>query len=597
MERNKTAGGYTGKSLKLAWNLAAWDYVLMLLAGLLDIALGLCVVFLTGHVFARLEICLEAGRADVVLYFLFGGYALCLFARGMYTVGYKRFYVQFYSLTAFEGRIRMRLHEKCGRISNEQFESPEIFGYTRQAQNASQNIYRLMEIVITIVLAAVNTVAITWYIASYNLLFGVFLLIAVIPNGIDLVSRTRRWKRTQARMAQLQREEEAYTEALVSARALKETRVFGAQDFLIGKWWESRKDHAQIEKGTARRLLGVHMLLLPLRIVGENAGVGVSLVLLLTGKVDFGGFSAGMAAYVSLKAAYGNLFEMVGSYFQWAQMVQPFFRFMDLPERGRKSRDDGGGTSPCGRIVLEDVSFRYPNGKEDAISHVSLCINRGETIAVVGENGAGKTTLTHLIMGLFRPGEGRVFHDGTDICMLGEDELYKGQTALFQKFNCYQASVLENITFADKEESDLARVQELLRELFADREELAADVMLGKEFGGRELSGGQWQTLALARGVYKQAGFIVMDEPTSAVDSFREQVIYELFRRNVEGRTGLIVTHRLGAVSLADRIIVLDKGRILEEGTHAQLLEKGGKYAEFWNAQAGMYSDYKKTLL
>jgi len=246
--------------------------------------------------------------------------------------------------------------------------------------------------------------------------------------------------------------------------------------------------------------------------------------------------------------------------------------------------------------VFENVGFGYPGSDRLVLRGVSLHIRAGERLALVGENGAGKTTLAKLLLGLYRPTEGRVLVDGVDLTHLDPQVWRRHAAAVFQDFQQYHLTVRENIVFGDLDQRD---DEEAIRQ--AARLSGAAsvigdlpqgyDTLLGKDFeDGQELSQGQWQKIAVARAYLRDADVLVLDEPTAALDARAEVEVYRQFRDVSAGKTVLLISHRLGSARLADRILVLNGGAIVEQGTHADLLVLGGRYAHMLGVQAQWYA-------
>ncbi|MEK8145342.1 ABC transporter ATP-binding protein [Streptomyces sp. M10(2022)] len=256
---------------------------------------------------------------------------------------------------------------------------------------------------------------------------------------------------------------------------------------------------------------------------------------------------------------------------------------------------------PAG-IHLNDVEFSYPDSPAPALRGIELTIGRGEVVALVGENGSGKTTLSKVITGLYQPTSGAVLWDGVDISMATEESLF-GQVGLIsQEPARWPMTAGTNVRIGRLEDADelgerwreattSSGIDEVLTSLPS-----GAETILSKEFiGGRDLSGGQWQRIGVGRGVYRDAAVLVADEPTAALDAKAEAIVFEGLRKASalsEGgsRTTILVTHRLVNVRRADRIIVMHQGRIEEQGTHAELMDLGGRYAEMYALQAEAYA-------
>ena len=242
-------------------------------------------------------------------------------------------------------------------------------------------------------------------------------------------------------------------------------------------------------------------------------------------------------------------------------------------------------------IALEDVTFAYPGCKEPALKDVSLHIRAGETVALVGENGAGKSTLVKLIARLYDPDRGRILFDGMDLRELSRDAVHDQMAFVFQSFGRYSASAADNIAYGDWQRllGDRERVREIA--VLAGADDMVRmlpegyDTMLGRMFGQTDLSGGEWQKIAVARAFARNAALLILDEPTSNLDARAEYQLFSRFQELARGRTTIIISHRFSTVSMADRIFVLDRGSIIESGTHEGLLAQGGSYAQLYELQ------------
>lgn len=250
-----------------------------------------------------------------------------------------------------------------------------------------------------------------------------------------------------------------------------------------------------------------------------------------------------------------------------------------------------------GEIELKNVSFHYPNQSKDILHNISIKVKPGEKIAIVGYNGAGKTTLIKLLMRLYDPSEGKILYHGKDIQNYDIDEYHKRIGVVFQDFQMYGATLFENVILDDikdnsKEEEEVTKA--LIHSGFEecmDKLPLGLNTPITTEFDekGVNLSGGEGQKVAIARAFFRQADILAMDEPSSALDPIAEYNLNTAMHEAAQNKTVFYISHRLSTTRDADRIVMIEQGRIIEEGTHAQLLAMGGKYATMWHVQAGKY--------
>ncbi|MEF3305811.1 ABC transporter ATP-binding protein [Paenibacillus sp. GYB003] len=382
-----------------------------------------------------------------------------------------------------------------------------------------------------------------------------------------------------------------YGKLLTSREAAKEIRLFGLGELLAGRWRRIGERQLRVT-GTAVRSAELRKLG-PGSFTAVALGLLVSLLALLPGAAEWsaGDFSL---LFLSASVLVSRVSDLIA---QGAAMRTQRMRWEDyrayeaLDEDAREHRQGIRRKAAQSGLQLraDGLEFRYPGAARNTIDGVGLTIPPGCRIALVGENGSGKSTLVKLLTGLYAPTAGEVvWMDGDGKRLSGADE-GGGLSAVFQDFAKLYVTLRENVALGDLSAiGDDDALLAALRQAGSRRLEL--DAPIGAPFGGFEPSGGEWQKIVTARLLLRRAGFVFFDEPTAALDPMAEKEAFETFMRVTEGKAALLVTHRLGAAKLADRIVVMKDGKAVEQGTHEQLMARGGEYARMFRMQASWYA-------
>ncbi len=425
-------------------------------------------------------------------------------------------------------------------------------------------------------------------------LFLLLVLVAYVPVWLATARGSKLIHAYSVQQTARDRRQAYLCHLLTEKEAAKEMRAFDLHGPL-------RRRHDQLidEKLTYLRTVTRRRLLLGLVAnVATAALTAASLAVLVgfvtTGRLTLASAGAAAGAIVLLGQRLQALTSGAGAIYESALFLEDFTGFVDMMPALRAARPTA--LPPSWRILrAEHVSFRYPARPEPSLHDVSIEIRAGQVVALVGENGSGKTTLAKILAGLYAPSSGSVTLDGADARAMDPARWRDGLGVLFQDFMRYHFTAGENVGLGRHEHSDdrerihRAGSQAGVDEMVA-RLERGYDTLLGPEFyGGSDLSGGQWQRLALARVFFRDAPFLILDEPTAALDARAETELFERVRLLSRGRSVLLISHRLASVRSADRIYVLAHGRVAEQGTHDELIAQGELYAELFRLQASAY--------
>jgi ATP-binding cassette subfamily B protein len=317
----------------------------------------------------------------------------------------------------------------------------------------------------------------------------------------------------------------------------------------------------------------------------------------LFGIITVGALTVAMSSYSKIEFDMGRIFYLFSQLAKSSRYAKEYFAVMDTQNVLKLPENPQGldYTKPI-RIDFEHVSFRYPDNENWVFQDLNLTICAGSRVALVGHNGAGKTTFVNLLLRIYDPTEGRVLINGIDIREIDLEEYYEHTAALMQEFANYKFSAREVIALGNTRiPVDDERVRRAAHSShaysFIEKWEKGYDEIIGREFGGKELSGGEKQRMAIARVFYRDAGLIILDEPTSAVDAIAEQEIFESVYSNGNEKTILTISHRFSTVKKSDIILVVEHGKLVEQGSHAELLAKNGLYHQLYTAQASAYQD------
>ena len=500
--------------------------------------------------------------------------------------------------------INVAILTKAIRLELRHFEDPEFYDQLTRARREASS--RPLSVVTRTFQMLQSTIALLGY-GALLLRFGglavAALLIAAVPATLAEMRfagkafSLRNWRSPEVRKLM-------YLEnVLASEEHAKEVKLFDLGPHFLARYRAlgelfTRED----QKLTVRRGFWAYLLslLATVTFYGCYALMAGAAAL---GKLTLGDMTLGMVAFRQGQQAFQALLGGFGGMYEDNLYMSNLFAYLDAdppgePRTPSNAVDRTESRSLPGEkgIHFEDVGFRYPGRTEWALRHVEVFIPAGQSLAIVGQNGAGKTTFIKLLTRLYAPTEGRIWLDGTPLEDWEEEVLRRRVAVVFQDFARYQLTARENVGLGSVGAlEDDARIHRAIDRggagAVVETLDAGLETPLGRRFGGGvELSGGQWQKIALARAFMREeADILVLDEPTAALDAEAEHAVFERFQELTRGRTSLLISHRFPTVRRADRILVIERGAVVEEGTHQDLVSKDGRYAQLFALQARGY--------
>ncbi len=500
--------------------------------------------------------------------------------------------------------IKRMIMEKSKSIDIARYDSPEFYAKldnaNREAGGRPLEILRASFTVFSTLISMISFVVILSGISWWSPLL---IVMSAIPSAVVSYIYRRKNVDYMFHHAGTRREMNYYSTVITDREHVKEIRLFGAADELIRRYKKAFSKYYAGLRGLVLHEGFWHMLC-----VTVSACTNCFILIFVAQRVFYGDLQVGdyslyTGAVNTISSGIATLITTTATIYEGTLFINNLMSYMDekssvVPQLSPGMTPKAGGHT----IELIDVSFRYPGSDKDVLSHVNLTLNAGETVVLVGLNGAGKTTLIKLITRLYDPTGGKILLDGVDLKSYDTGRLYEMFGIIFQDFGKYAMTVSENIAFGnmhtppdpEKVRTAAARSDATL---YIEKLPRGYDTPLTRWFedDGTDLSLGQWQKLAVARAFFHDADILILDEPTASLDPLAEQEIFSQFDRLRRGKTSIFVSHRLSSATTADKIVVLEQGKVLEQGTHAELMQRDGRYKELFSTQAKRYTAPQNT--
>jgi ATP-binding cassette subfamily B protein len=499
--------------------------------------------------------------------------------------------------------LNVRILEKAMRLELAQFEDPEFYDkLTRARREASTRPLSLIQSNFQVIRSALTLAGYAALLIRFSPWIALGVLLATVPAFLaearfsGAAFRLRNWRSPDSRRL-------TYLEyVLANDEHAKEVKLFGLGPLLLDRYKRLAESFFADDRRLAIGRAGWGYALSLLSTAVFYGSYALIVVETVRGRLSLGDMTLALVAFRQGQQSFQAVLAALGGMYEDTLYMSNLFDYFAIPTDAPKAMGPLAVVRAEEGIRFEGVGFRYPghagSGQPErwALRDVNVFIPKGQSLALVGENGAGKTTFIKLLANLYRPTEGHVLLDGRDLGSWDETELRRRIGVIFQDFNEYQLALRENVAFGSVDHvGDDLRVGRAVER--GGARELAAglpaglETQLGRWFsGGVELSGGQWQKVALARAFMRdEADILILDEPTAALDAEAEHAVFQRFRALAAGRTTILISHRFPTVRMADRNLVLEAGRVVEDGTHADLVAAGRRYARMFQLQAAGY--------
>jgi ATP-binding cassette, subfamily B, bacterial len=490
--------------------------------------------------------------------------------------------------------VELRLLDLTSQVELAAFDDATFHDAMQRARD--RGLYAASQVVASVfdcVTGAAGIVSAAAVVAVLQPILVGLLLLAELPGGWAAVRSARIGYVTSFALADTHRRKWILSELIAERDTAAELRSFTLRHFLLERVARLAAYARDAEMTAARRQAVTRVIAQVAGGVATTVVYTVLGIMLAVGFIPLAIAGTAVLAIRSAQASLAQLLYAVNKCYEDGLYFSDYLAFCT----DAASRIPRPGSQPVprefDRITADGVTFSYPGASDPALREVSIEIQRGEVVALVGENGSGKTTLAKILAGLYRPASGAVRWDQTAIADVDSDELRELTAVIAQDHANWPLTLRHNITMGRAADAALLAAAAAASGADTVIEKLphGYDTLLDRRFkDGAELSGGQWQRIAAARGFYRAAPLLIMDEPTAALDARAEYALFSSIRKLAQGRSVLLITHRLASVRHADRIYVLRDGRVIEHGAHAALMELGGQYAELYRLQASQYS-------
>lgn len=484
----------------------------------------------------------------------------------------------------FSQYVNMLMLEKSAKLELKDYENSETYNIINRAQ--SQNgtsiltfITGTIEIfkqIISVITISIILVRFCWWMLP--LIFGISIVRSMVTVYTD-----REWYKLRVSRTNDERTNRYINYLLLTGIAFKEILLYGLSNYFFMKY-KNISDKIKNQDKEMQKKIAIYDILFDIGSWVSMGGLfGYVMYLGVTGRLLIGDITAYIECIENIKSGSNEIFDNIGNMLEQSMYIGFIFEFLEIPEfKGNEEFDIG----EIYKIEIKDLSFKY--NTTYVLKNINMTLNKGDSIALVGENGSGKSTLIKLIMGFYREYEGTIKINDIDIKKINKTGYYQKIGCVFQDYTKFEDSIRNNIRFGNIKTDNTKSIENML-EITHMKERVdeigGVDTIVGKWFGKEDLSIGEWQRISICRAAFKQANLYILDEPDASLDIFRQEELIETYKNTFKSAIRIFITHKVNyAKEMGEKIYVLEKGEILESGSHTKLLNDKGKYYEMFNA-------------
>jgi len=571
------------KLIKYTWLASPLTFLALIIASLLFSVLRYLEIVVLESLFSNTLNIINGAPYDIMLTPIIAILAILIFNP---VAEWLEYLAQGYFWRRGNGYMYSLYHERINKLDLIDYEDVENFDNIKKASMGNEEAPNGIRVIVQILFLYIPFIFITsLYLINIKPMLVFAIVLIFIPVLISEIISINKNYNFVDKIANRRRRTEYFENCIVSKEDFKETLINGSFNYFFNLFVDSNKKFSKAFVDVKSKILKFAIVMRVINTLGYIFVLTLLVYYLYNGSISVGQFAAIYYSIEKITSMLKNLIAMIGEALEGISTTSFLVRFLNEEKEIGKEEN----LSKISDIQLRDISFKYPNSKEKSLSNINLTIKAGTSLAIVGENGSGKSTLTKIIMGLYNPTEGVVLYGSENIAKYTNTFKFSNISAVFQNFIKYKLSAEDNIRISNISSQDSIENSSSKINLSFDDLKINNETILSREFGGQELSGGEWQRIAIARGLYRPHDLIVLDEPTAAIDPIEEANVFSTFKKLSDNKTSIFVTHRLGSTQIADKIIVMENGRIVEEGTNQELIDLKGKYFYLLESQAKWY--------